>query len=350
MRNGIRSILFPFGMLYGGAVSVRNFSYDLNLFQAKRLPIPVVSVGNITVGGSGKTPFVMFLIERLIAFGKRPAVLSRGYKRMTDELVISCPGKGSEADVQMLGDEPAMISQAFPDVPVAIHKDRYRAGLSVLNAYGCDVFILDDGLQNRELYRDVDFVLMRSSLSDLRDTYLPAGNLRDSKRRVSQADVVVLTAHATFEMQELDLNAIRKYSTAGITGVSFLPLHFTDSGGVVHPLEEIEGKDVAAFCALANPGQFFTELEQLGARIVSRTIYRDHHWFDEYDLDELFAGNEDLLAVTTPKDAVRLFLDAELSQREEIKRVSVLHEKTVVNFGMEHIDAALAGVFGEVHA
>jgi tetraacyldisaccharide 4'-kinase len=337
-------------MLYGGAVSVRNFGYDAKVFRARRLPIPVVSVGNITVGGSGKTPFVMFLIERLLSFGKRPAVLSRGYKRMTDDLVISCPGKGSEPDVQMIGDEPALISQAFPNVPVAVHKDRYRAGLAVLESHGCDAFLLDDGLQNRELYRDVDFVLIRNSISDLRDTYLPAGNLRDSKRRVSQADVVVLTSHAAFEFREADIDLIRKYSTAGIAGLSFLPSHLVDSAGSIRPLEKIAGKDVAAFCAVANPGQFFDELEKLGARIVSKTSYRDHHWFDEYDLDELFGGSEELLAVTTPKDAVRLFLDEELSGREEIKRIMALHEKAVVNFGLEHIDSALTGIFGEVHA
>ncbi len=337
-------------MLYGGAVCVRNAAYDVSLLQARKLPRPVVSVGNITVGGSGKTPFVMFLAERLLSLGRKPAILSRGYKRMTDKLVISCPGRGSEADVQMLGDEPALISQAFPDVPVAVHKDRYTAGLSVLNEYGADVFILDDGLQNRELHRDVDFVLLRNSLADLKDTYLPAGNLRDSKRRISQADVIVLTAHARFGPRTNDLDAIGKYNKTGVAGVSFLPSHIADHTGSVHPLSELEGKEVAAFCAVANPGQFFDGLEGLGAKISSRRVYRDHHWFDEYDLDEIFGGDEDLIAVTTPKDAVRLYLDDELSQRDDLKRVFALHEKAIVNFGLDFIDGAIASLFGGVHA
>jgi len=119
---------------------------------------------------------------------------------------------------------------------------------------------------------------------------------------------------------------------------------------VTHPLTNIEGKDVAAFCAVANAAQFFAEVERLGAKIVSRKNFRDHHWFDEYDLDEIFGGDEDLLGVTTPKDAIRIFLDDELSRRDDIRRIVALNEKTVVNFGLEHIDAALTGIFGEVHA
>lgn len=350
MRSSFRNILFPFSMMYGGVVGLRNFGYDANLFKVRRLPVPVISVGNITVGGSGKTPFVMFLIEKLIAFGKRPAVLSRGYKRITDELVIACPERGSEADVQMMGDEPALISQEFPDVPVAVHKDRHRAGMAVLKTFGADVFILDDGLQNREIHRDVDFVLLRRSLSDLTDTYLPAGNLRDSKKRISQADVIVITAHAHFELEESEMEFIRKYSSSEIAGVSFISSRLSDCAGSYHATEDLDGKEVVAFCGVANPGQFFNEVEGLNAKVMRRKSFRDHHWFDGYDLDEVFDGDEDIAAVTTPKDAIRIFLDNELSEREEVKRIFALQEKPEVNFGIEHIDSALMGAFGEVHA
>ncbi len=350
MKHGFRNILLPFGLMYGGLVSVRNSGYDASLFKVKKLPVPVISVGNITVGGSGKTPFVMFLIEKLLAFGKKPAVLSRGYKRMTDELVVACPEKGSVADVQMLGDEPALISQEFPGVPVAVHKDRHRAGMAVLKTFGADVFILDDGLQNREIHRDVDFVLVRKSLSDLTDTYLPAGSLRDSKKRIAQADVIVVTAHGRFTLRESDMSLIRRYSSAEIAGVSYIPSHLSDCQGSSHATDELEGKEVVAFCGVANPDQFFDEIDDLNAKVIQRKSFRDHHWFDEYDLDEIFGGDENLLAVTTPKDAMRIFLDNEFSEREEVKRIFALEERTEVNFGEEHIDAALMSVFGEVHA
>ncbi len=350
MSGGIRNILLPFSALYGGGVAVRNYGYDSGILRAKKLPVPVVSVGNISVGGSGKTPFVMLLVEKLLASGKKPAVLSRGYKRLTEKLVIACPDRGSEADVRMLGDEPALISANFPEVPVAVLADRHRAGLAVLERFGADVFILDDGLQNRELHRDLDFVLMKQSLYDLEDSYLPAGNLRDSKRRIRQADLIVLTAHSVFPAAGNYAERLSKYSGAPVAGVSFVVSDLLDHAGVHHSLDMLHNKEVVAVCGIANPQQFFDGAGLLGGNVVSRKSFRDHHWYDEYDIDEIFEGNEDIVAITTAKDAVRIFQDEELSQLDDVKRIYAVNEKAVVNFGEEHIDSALGRVFGGVYA
>ena len=275
MGSELRKILLPFGALYSGVVSVRNIGYDRNLFKSKKLPVPVISVGNISVGGSGKTPFVVFLIEKILSLGRKPAVLSRGYKRITDELVISCPYRGAEADVRMLGDEPALISQNFPNVPVAVKKDRYEAGLAVLEKFGADVFILDDGFQNRELHRDFDFVLLRSSLIDLNDNYLPAGNLRDSKNRIRKADVIILTSHGEWAVTGSDV--LKNYQAIPISGVSFVPCELADRAGQALPLAAIASKEITAFCGIANPEQFLSRLQDLSAKVVSRRVFRDHH-------------------------------------------------------------------------
>lgn len=350
MTEGLRNILLPFSAIYGGAVSVRNFGYDAGLFRVKRLPVPVISVGNISVGGSGKTPFVMFLVEKLQSMGKKPAVLSRGYKRLTDNLVVACPGRGAEADVQMLGDEPALISANFPEVPVAVHADRHRAGLQVLEKYGADVFILDDGLQNRELHRDLEFVLMRHSLVDLRDNYLPAGNLRDSRHRIRQADVIVLTAHGMFGDTQRYSEVLGKYCRVPVAGVSYVACDLYDHGGAHHTLDMLQKRKVAAFCGIAGAEQFFASVRELGGEVISEKKFRDHHWYDEYDIDGIFEGEEDMIAVTTSKDAVRIFEDEELSQLEYTKRVYAVNEKAVVNFGQEHIDAAINGILEKVYA
>ncbi len=350
MSEGLRNILMPLSALYGGIVSTRNFGYDKGLFKVSRLPIPVVSVGNISVGGSGKTPFVMFLIEKFLALGKKPAVLSRGYKRLANDLVVSCPGRGGEADVQMLGDEPALISMSFPEVPVGVYADRYRAGLAVLKKYCADVFILDDGLQNRELHRDLDFVLIRQSLHDLRDWYLPAGNLRDSKRRFREADVLVLTSHAAFSAEGDSQRLLGKYSGAPIAGVSYVAADLSDHTGTRHPFEILRGREVVAFCGIANHDQFFDCVNTLGGNVVARKSFRDHHWYDEYDIDEIFGGNEDSVAVTTSKDAVRIFHDEELSQLDDVRRIYAVNEKAVINFGEEHIDSAVKGIFEDIYA
>ncbi|HUI31761.1 MAG TPA: tetraacyldisaccharide 4'-kinase [Candidatus Acidoferrales bacterium] len=345
MARGIRDLLLPFSTLFGGVVAARNYGYDNRFLRIKKLPKPVISVGNISVGGSGKTPFVMYLVEKILSLGKKPAVLSRGYKRVTDDLIISCPQKGIEPDVRMVGDEPALISQNFPDIPVAVRKDRYHAGLDVLEKFDVDVFVLDDGFQNRGLHRDLDFVLLRGSLEDLKDYYLPSGRLRDSKRRIRRADLVVLTSHGEWSIPGGDF--LRNYSSIPMAGVSFLPCYFTDHAGQRYPLEMIAGREVAAFCAIAMPGQFFSGIESLKPGAVSKRTFRDHHWFDEYDIDEIFGGNEDLIAVTTAKDAMRIFLDEELCEKEEVKQIFALNEKAMVCFGEDHIEAALVKTFGE---
>jgi tetraacyldisaccharide 4'-kinase len=350
MSGTLRNVLLPFSALYGGGVSVRNFGYDSGFFKVKKLPVPVVSVGNISVGGSGKTPFVMLLIEKFLASGKKPAVLSRGYKRLTDELVIACPARGSEVDVQLLGDEPALISLNFPEVPVAVLTDRHRAGMAVLEKFGADVFIMDDGLQNRELHRDLDFVLMKHSLFDLKDYYLPAGNLRDSKRRIRQADVIVLTAHAGISSGENYGEILSRYSGAPVAAVSYLVSDLRDHAGASHSSEILHDKEVVAFCGIANPQPFFEGAGLLGGNVVARKSFRDHHWYDEYDIDEIFGGREDVVAVTTTKDAVRIFQDEELSQLDDVQRIYAVNEKAVMNFGEEHIDSALSGIFGSVYA
>ncbi len=350
MRENFKIILLPFSALYGGIVAVRNAGYDSGFFKAKKLPRPVVSVGNISVGGSGKTPFVMLLIEKLMAMGKKPAVLSRGYRRLTKELVIACPEKGSDPDIQMLGDEPALISMNFPDVPVAVHADRHRAGEEVLEKFGADVFLLDDGLQNRELHRDIDFVLMSRSLYDLRDSYLPAGNLRDSRGRMKQADVVVLTNHGTAAVERDYEELLGKYSDAPVAGVNYVASDLTDHAGTHHPLELLREKKVAAFCGIARPEIFFENVSGLSRELISVRRFPDHHWYDEYDIDGVFEGEEDAIAVTTAKDAVRIFHDEELMQLEDIGRIYSLNEKAVVEYGDEHIENALTIAFGRVYA
>ncbi len=350
MKQGIRNILLPMSALYGGVVFLRNFGYDKGMFKVKKLPAPVVSVGNITVGGSGKTPFTIFLIGKFLALGKKPAVLSRGYKRLTDELVISCPGCGDEVDVQMVGDEPALISLKFPQVPVAVCTDRHRAGLAVLSKYGADVFVLDDGLQNRELHRDLDFVLLRHTLLDLRDHYLPAGNLRDSKRRIRGADMVVLTAHESFGPSESISERVGEYTDAPVAGVSYIATGLFDSAGARYPIESLRGKKVTAFCGIANPDQFFENVESLFGTDIVRKRFPDHHWYDEYDIDEIMEGQQESVAVTTAKDAVRIFQDEELSQLEDVRRIFAVEEEASVNFGEEYIDGALDKVCGKIYA
>ncbi|MGC8596003.1 MAG: tetraacyldisaccharide 4'-kinase [Candidatus Kryptoniota bacterium] len=339
-----RKFLMPFDVIYGFAVGVRNVLYDRRILKSKRLNKPVISVGNINVGGSGKTPFVLFLVDKLINAGFKPAVLSRGYKRFTEDLIVTCPAIGMTADVQLTGDEPALISMRFPSVPVAVHRDRFLSGSYLLKSEEVDVFVLDDGFQDRELYRDFDFVLTDYSLSDLTERYLPSGNLRDSRRRLKDADVIVLTSHSRFSIADVDSEELSKLEDARVCGVSFVPEVIVDFSGREHHFYEFNDKKVVAFCGIAKPESFFKSLRLIGIIPASTFEFSDHHWYDDYDIDEIFKGEEDVLALTTEKDAVRIYMNEELSVREEVKRLYALRERCVVNFGGEEIDNLISKV------
>lgn len=343
-----RKFLLPLNGFYAFAVSIRNILYDKGILKSRRLNKPVISVGNISVGGSGKTPFVMFLVDKLIRDGKKPAVLSMGYKRFTEELIISHPMKGVKPDVQLTGDEPALISSRFPNVPVAVHRDRFFSGSFLLQSEDVDVLILDDGFQNRDLYRDVDFVLTDYSLSDLTERYLPSGNLRDSRWRLKEADILVLTSHSRFSRDDVDNRKLSMLGDIRVCGVSFEPESFVDFLGMEHPFDEFIGRKVVAFCGIARPEKFFNSLKLLGIIPSSSLKFPDHHWYDDYDIDEIFSGDPDVVGLTTEKDAVRIFMNEELNMNEEVRRIYALREKGVLNFGEEEIEVLLSMIRREI--
>ncbi len=337
-----RKLLSPFDVVYGLAVGARNMLYDSGVLKSKKLGKPVVSVGSINVGGSGKTPFVMFLIDKLINAGFKPAVLSRGYKRFTEDLIVLYAERDMMPDVQLTGDEPALISRRFPSVPVAVHRDRFFSGNFLLKSEVIDVFVLDDGFQNRELYRDFDFVLTDYSLSDLTEKYLPSGNLRDSRRRLKDADVIVLTSHSHFSIADIDAQKLSRLGDVRVCGVSFEPDVIVDFFDRKHPFHEFSDKKVIAFCGIARPWTFFQSLAHIGITPVSTIGFPDHHWYDDYDIDEIFNGETDIVALTTEKDAVRIYMNEELNAREEVKQIYALRERSVLNFGEEEINGVLS--------
>ncbi len=187
----------PAASLYGLAVRARNAFYDRGAFRPRRLQGPVVSVGNLSVGGSGKTPFVLLLGELLKARGLKFDVLSRGYGRRTRGVAMVDPAGSS----QMFGDEPLLIARRLR-VPVVVGEDRYEAGMFAENKFGPQLHLLDDGFQHRALARDFDIVLVTPE--DARDQLLPAGRLREPLAALSRADAVVLTSGASSESFPVD--------------------------------------------------------------------------------------------------------------------------------------------------
>jgi tetraacyldisaccharide 4'-kinase len=272
----------------------------------RRLARPVVSVGNLAVGGSGKTPLVAYLARLLAESGERPAVLSRGYGRRLrrDGVVVVREAAGVSAAVAEAGDEPFMLARTLPGAAVLVAEDRYLAGRLAEARLGCTVHLLDDGFQHLRLGRDVDLLVVQPA--DLeRPRVLPAGPLRERLAAAADADALVV---AEAEQDEVDSVAAR----LGVSRAFRLTRTLGRPWPLVAPGQTVDSWPqcrVFAVAGIARPARFFADLERAGATVVGTRAFRDHHWFTRAELEALLrtarAEGADLV-VTTEKDAARL--------------------------------------------
>lgn len=272
----------PLSAIYGTAIQVRNALYDRSVLKARKLSGPVISVGNISVGGSGKTPFVILLGSLLNERGIPFDVLSRGYGRRTRGVLMVDPN-GSPRD---FGDEPILIAKRL-GCPVIVGESRYQAGLFAENKVGPQLHLLDDGFQHRSLARDFNIVLL--SPEDVRDQFLPAGRLREPRSSLRRADAVVVAAEPIHP--ELKIDAPCLWHVRRSIAVTSAP---------PRPV---------AFCGIARPNQFVDQLQAIGIQPVATKFFRDHHFYAEKDVRGLAAlcqHNSGDGFVTTEKDAINL--------------------------------------------
>jgi tetraacyldisaccharide 4'-kinase len=299
--------LNPLSAIYGSMVGARNALYDRGVLPAGRLESAVISVGNLSAGGSGKTPFVMLLGELLRARGVKFDVLSRGYGRKSRGVLLVDPG-GLPGQY---GDEPLLIARRL-QVPVIVGEDRYESGRFAESRFGAHLHLLDDGFQHRALARDFDIVLVTPQ--DASDRLLPAGRLREPLRSLRRADVVVLTSGASAE----------SFPLAG-------KLVWRVRRGIAP--QNVPQRPVA-FCGLARPQNFLLQLRAANIEPVAEAFYRDHYAYGEEDIRELQELKQKCDAggfVTTEKDAVNLG-----------PYFSALQPLSVVPVRMELADAANA--------
>lgn len=272
----------PLSSIYGAVVAVRSALYNRGIFRARRLEGPVVSVGNLSTGGSGKTPFVILLGELLKARSIQFDVLSRGYGRKSSGTLLVDPG-GLAPE---FGDEPLLMTRKL-QVPVVVGEDRFEAGEFAELRFGPQLHLLDDGFQHRQLHRDFDVVLVTPQ--DATDRLLPAGRLRERLASLRRADAIVLTSGATPESFPLDGKLIWRVRRG------ILP-------------QNVPPRPVA-FCGIARPQGFVLQLRAANIEPAAEAFYRDHHAYSETDVRDLLALKQKSEAggfVTTEKDAVNL--------------------------------------------
>jgi tetraacyldisaccharide 4'-kinase len=269
----------PLSAIFGAGVAVRNALYDHGIFHVKKLAVPVVSIGNISVGGSGKTPFVVALGQLLAERGIAFDVLSRGYGRTSTEIAVVDP----QGSATQFGDEPLLIARKL-QVPVIVGADRYRAGLLAEQKFSSKLHLLDDGFQHRRLHRDFDIVLLPSE--DQAGSLLPPGRLREPITALKRADAVVL-----FDSQTQPMEGKHVWH-----GARLIELPAT-------------GGKIIAFSGIARPRQFLEGLKSSKSEIVGALSFRDHHRYDQRDIDRLLALRKQTGAdgfITTEKDLINL--------------------------------------------
>lgn len=272
----------PLSAIYGTVTRTRNEFYDRGVLSARRLQGPVVSIGNIAAGGSGKTPFVIALGEMLKRRGVSFDVLSRGYGRKTKGVALVDPD-GVAAD---FGDEPLLIARKL-EVSVVIGEDRYAAGRFAEENFGPRLHLLDDGFQHRGLARDFDIVLVNAN--DRQDALFPMGRLREPLSALARADAIVLTNDASAEGLPITHQKVWRVQR-----------------DIVAPQVE---EPCLAFCGIARPGYFFAQLRATGITIAATRTYRDHHSYSKSDIRALLAARQKAGAtsfITTEKDAINL--------------------------------------------
>jgi tetraacyldisaccharide 4'-kinase len=307
----------PLSSIYGAVVTTRNALYERGIFRARRLQGHVISIGNLSTGGTGKTPFVILLGELLKARGLRFDVLSRGYGRATRGVLLVDPA----GSAQEFGDEPLLIARRL-QVPVIVGEDRYRAGRfaesmlaeSILagSKLGPQIHLLDDGFQHRALARDFDIVL--ATPQDAEDQLLPAGRLREPTASLRRADAIVFTAAAPAGLfSEFGKPIWRAHRTIAPQNIPPQPV---------------------LFCGIARPQTFSLQLRLSGIQPQAEAFFRDHHSYTNKDIQDLLQLKQRSSAggfVTTEKDAINLGAN-----------ISMLQPLSVVPLNMHLDDAANA--------
>jgi tetraacyldisaccharide 4'-kinase len=304
-----RYLLLPLAPLYRSAVAVRGSAYRRGWLRRAGLPVPVISVGNLTFGGTGKTPTVVALVRDLIRLGRRPAVLTRGYRRNDDRLaVVMGPTPRQRADE--VGDEPLEMARRLPGVPIVVDANRERGGNEAVRL-GADVVVLDDGFQHLRLERDLDVVLIDAGDPWGGGRLPPLGRLREPVAALSRADAVVITKvpadwRPVVAAIEAEIDRAAPTLQVFVSRVVASRLRRPD-GAWVEP-GELAGRRVFAFAGVGRPGGFVDTLRETAAEVVGERWFPDHHPYTAGELAELAAAAEavDAVPVTTAKDAVKL--------------------------------------------
>ncbi len=300
------AVLGPLSSLYGAGVSVRLGLYRAGVLKPRRLGCGVISIGNITAGGSGKTPVTMFIAGYLRDRGVRVAVVSRGYGGTSKGVSVVSDGAGVLMGPGEAGDEPVLMARRLVGVPVVISSDRYEAGRLAMERFGAEVIVLDDGFQHLALHRDLNILLVDGAMGLSRARLLPAGPLREPLGSISRAHLVLVKGGC---LSSEDRALIDDHGLMS-TGFVYRPVGVKDlRTGKSLEVDALGGTPLFALSGIAGPGSFSETLEGLGLEVKGSLAYPDHHVYGAEDMRVIGAKMRETGAeavITTEKDGVKI--------------------------------------------
>ena len=299
----------PIYIIYWTVIYIRNLFFDYGIFTVKKLPCKVISIGNLSLGGTGKTPMVIFLAKLLKEQGKKVAILSRGYRRQSKGTVLVTNGFSVPKDgYKRYGDEPFLISKVLTGVPVVVDKNRYRGGKFLIKKFQPQIILLDDGYQHRAIARDLDIVLINNREKKANYKLIPFGQLREPWGNISRASLIIVTK-TNFNYPKPFLEKKLKK-----TNIDFF---ISKTESVFSKLDRatfnkninLKNKKVVVFSAIADQQSFIEEIEKKGAVVYRKINFRDHYNYSQEDLDQIDLSCQgygvDFL-ITTEKDWVKI--------------------------------------------
>jgi tetraacyldisaccharide 4'-kinase len=306
----VNPLLLPFSAGFRFGVALRHVAYERGWFKTRHLARPVVSVGNLTVGGTGKTPLVACVANILLRRGWKPSILTRGYGRSSKaEMIVVPPGAGRHANAQEIGDEPALLARMLPKVPLVVCADRFRGGQAAEECFQVDAHILDDGFQHLALARDVDLLALDATQTISDRHLLPAGRQREPLSALRRAQMVVVTRTDSADPQPLQDLVLKIHPAAKVFRARTVLIRWTNVwSGEPISIEEIHARKVAAYCGVGNPRAFFADLRRWGFNVIAEDAFPDHHVYTGEEIQRFVenACKQGAAALlTTQKDAVK---------------------------------------------
>ncbi len=345
-----RIVLLPLSGIYWLLVATRNWLFDIGILKTTRFGVPVVSVGNLSTGGTGKTPFVELIAHKLRSGGHTPAIVSRGYGRASRGYVLVSDGKRIVADVKQAGDEPFLLAEKLKETPVAVAERRVEGVRRVLADSKADCIVLDDGFQHRYVGRNLDIVLLPAHETLSTQWLLPGGNRRESLGSARRADVVVISKCADIQDYHRASETLKKIRGIRTSGFRYQAkaLRRVASGELIDR-ESLAGVRLVIAAGLGDFSSFRNSVQQLGGTIVSSVEYLDHHWYSGDDLDEIRKTWKDdgaQFVITTEKDLVRMkAVGQSFEEFSSVVPLAVLEIRPEFVAGEETIDELIEGIF-----